>query len=164
MITYGYDWCRQRKLPSMPSHEGKVSTTLTIPKTTYTEIYDLRVWMVGGVWVRKWRYGGRDHLWMFLFLSSLLFPSSLHIGSRPSTNGAGTGFYHLWSQSSGGGFSPCAGFAERSPWVVAIGSGTYDFVRVRMRHECLILPSLFFPFLLYDLCSPGGLRLKRGIM
>jgi hypothetical protein len=47
---------------------------------------------------------------------------------------------------------------------VPIGSGTYDFVRVRTRHECLILPSVFFPFLLYGLCSPGGLRLKRGTM
>jgi len=47
----------------------------------------------------------------FLFLSSLL----IFFGSRPSTNGVGMGFYHLRSQSSGGGFSPCARSAERSP-------------------------------------------------
>jgi hypothetical protein len=48
------------------------------------------------------------------------------------------------------------------PWVVPIGSGTYDFIPVRTRHECLILPSVFFLFLLYSLCSPGGLHLKEG--
>jgi len=31
--------------------------------------------------------------------------------------------------------------------VVPIGSGTYDFVRVRTRQECIMLPSLSFPFL-----------------
>jgi hypothetical protein len=45
---------------------------------TYAERYELRVWMVGGVWVRKWRYGGRDHFW--LFYVSLLSFSSLDLG------------------------------------------------------------------------------------
>jgi hypothetical protein len=35
----------------------------------------------------------------------------------------------------------------------------YEYVR-SMNVQCF----LFFPFLLYGLCSPGGLRLKRGIM
>jgi len=48
------------------------------------------------------------------FFVSLSF-SSLLIGFRPSTNGVGTGFYHLRSQSSGDGFSQCAGSAEWSP-------------------------------------------------
>jgi len=48
---------------------------------------------------------------IFLFLSSLLH----FFGSRPGTNGVGRGFYHLRSQSSGGGCSPAAGSAERSP-------------------------------------------------
>jgi len=87
------------------------STTLMIPTLTNTEIYGLRVLMVGGVWVRKWRYGGRDHfLDVFLYLSSLLF-----FGSRPGINGVGTGFTTSGSQSMGGGVSPCTGSTERSP-------------------------------------------------
>jgi len=73
----------------MPSHAWKLSTTLTIPTKTYTEIYGLREWMVGGAWVRKSRYGDVITLDVFLFLSSLLF-----FGSRPGTNGVGMGFYH----------------------------------------------------------------------
>jgi len=62
-----------------------------------------------GLEVEIWRT--RSLLDAFLFLSSLL----LFFGSRPTTNGVGTGFYHLRSQSSGGGLSPCAGSAERLP-------------------------------------------------
>ena len=66
------------KLPSMPSHERKLSTTLMIPTMTYAEIYELRVWMVGGVWVRKWRcgdYGSSSDVSFcsFVSFSSLLF-------------------------------------------------------------------------------------------
>jgi len=50
-----------------------------IPTMTYAEIYGLREWMVGGVWVWKWRCGGRDHFWMFSCFS-LLFFSSLDLG------------------------------------------------------------------------------------
>ena len=50
-----------------------------IPTMTYAEIYGLQVWMVGGVWVWNWRYGGRDHFWMFSCFS-LLFFSSLDLG------------------------------------------------------------------------------------
>jgi hypothetical protein len=39
--------------------------------------------------------------------------------------------------------------------------GSYDCVR---RMIVSFLVSLSFPFLLYGLCSPGGLHLKRGIM
>jgi len=55
------------------------STTLMIPTMTYAEIYGLRVWVVGGVWVWKWRYGGRDDFWM-VSCFSLLFFSSLDLG------------------------------------------------------------------------------------
>jgi len=44
---------------------------------------------------------------------------------------------------------------------VPISSGTFEFVRVRTRHDCL---KLSFPFLLYGLCSLGDLHQKRGIM
>jgi hypothetical protein len=72
MTTEGYDRCSQRKLPSMPRHEGKLSTALMIPTMTNAEIYELQLWMVGGVWVWKWRCGG-------LFLCLLLFASVLFI-------------------------------------------------------------------------------------
>jgi len=49
----GYDRCRQWKLPLIPSHEQKLSTTLTIATITYAEIDKLQVWMVIGAWVRK---------------------------------------------------------------------------------------------------------------
>ena len=62
-----------------------------------------------GLEVEMWRTGSL--LDVVLVLSALL----LFFGSRLSTNGVGMGFYHLWSQSSGGGFSPRAGSAERSP-------------------------------------------------
>jgi len=62
-----------------------------------------------GLEVEIWRTGSL--LDVFLFLSSLI----LFFGSRPSTNGVGTGFNHLRSQSSGGGFSPFAESAEMSP-------------------------------------------------
>jgi hypothetical protein len=66
-------------LPSMPSDERKLPNTVTIPTLTYAEIYELQVWIVGGVWVWKWSYGGRDHFWMFSCFS-LLFFSSLDLG------------------------------------------------------------------------------------
>ena len=46
---------------------------------TYAEISELWVWMVGAVWVWKWRYGGRDHFWMLSCFSLLSF-SSLDLG------------------------------------------------------------------------------------
>jgi len=48
------------------------STTLTIPMKTYTEIRAMGM-MVFGAWVRKLRYGGRDHFWMFSCFSALHF-------------------------------------------------------------------------------------------
>ena len=72
MITEGYERCRQRKLPSIPSHKRKLSITLMILITTYAEIYELRVWMVGGIWVRKSRYGDGITLDVSCFFSSLL--------------------------------------------------------------------------------------------
>jgi hypothetical protein len=59
---------------------SRCSTTLTIPTMTCAEIYELQVWMVSGVWVRKWRYGGCDHFW--LFLVSLFSPSLLWISAQ----------------------------------------------------------------------------------
>jgi len=89
MTTEGYDRSRQRMLPSMPSHERMLSTTLRIQTMTYAEIYELRVWMVGGVRVRKWwcrGYGSCSDVsfCFFVSFSSLLFSSrcipSLNLG------------------------------------------------------------------------------------
>jgi hypothetical protein len=86
----------------------------------------------------------------FLFLSSLL----LFFGSRPGTNGVGTGFYHLRSQSSGGGFSPWAGSTERSPLSCAdrlrdLWVRTIAYVG-SLFHSLFLFPS----FLLYWLWQP----------
>jgi hypothetical protein len=85
----------------MACHERKLSATLMIPTTTYAEIYELWVWMVGEY---EFGSGGAEDMeavQMFPFVPlfpSLLFSSllsSLLIGFRPGTNGVGTGFYHL---------------------------------------------------------------------
>jgi hypothetical protein len=49
-----------------------------ISTMTYAEIYELHVLMLGGVWVRKSRYG--DMITLDVFVSSLLFFSSLDLG------------------------------------------------------------------------------------
>ena len=65
----------------------------------------------------RWSMGSEVEIWrtgslldVFLLLSSLL----LFLGSRPGTNGVGTGFTTSGSQSMGDGVSPCAGSAEMS--------------------------------------------------
>jgi len=124
MITEGYERCRQRKLPSMPSneqklpsmlsHERQLSATLMIPTTTYAKIYELRVWMVGGLSVRKWRCGGYGSSSAVSFVP--LFPSLLcclfllWISARYKWRRHG-----FLPPTTGGGVSPCAGSAERSP-------------------------------------------------
>jgi hypothetical protein len=49
--------------------------------------------------------------------SSLLFSSLVldFVASRPSTNGVNMGFTTSGDKSSGGGVSPCAGYAQRLP-------------------------------------------------
>jgi len=93
----------------------------------------------------------------FLFLSSLL----IFIGSRPSTNGVGTGFYHLRSQSSGGGFSLCARSAERSP--LSCTDRLWDVWVPTIAYVGWLCHSLFpFPsFLLYWLWQPRRSALKE---
>jgi len=50
-----------------------------LPTLTYAEIYELREWMVGGLWVWKWRFGGQGNFWKFSCFSLLVF-SSLELG------------------------------------------------------------------------------------
>jgi len=105
--------------------------------------------------------------WAFLSsVSSLLF-SILHyfIGSRPGTNGVGTGFYHLWIAAKWRWSFPVRRIRRK---VTLSGTDRlWDlWVRTRTYAAGLFNTSFpfIFPFLLYGLCSPGGLRLKRGIM
>ena len=161
-FTDGYDRLQQRKLPSIPSHEWKLYHP-----------YEFRPWPTsrytgyGNGWSEEYGFSSEVEKWgigslldVFLFLSSLL----LLFRSRPGTNGIGMDFYHLRSQSSGGGVSPCVGSSERSPlgctdrlpdlWVCPIAYVGWLF------HSC-------FPFLLFSYTgfgSPGGLGLKRGIL
>ena len=82
----------------MPSHEWKLSTTPMILTMTHAEMYEPRVYMVGGVSVRKWLCGGQGcsldiSFGCFVSFSSLLL--YLFFGSRPGINGVGTGCYHF---------------------------------------------------------------------
>jgi len=100
----------------------------------------------GSIEFRNWGLEERYQLGIpfFCFFSSLLFSILYYfVGSRPCINAVNTGFTTCRFQSMGGGVSPCAGSAERSPWVVAIRNSTFQFVRVCTRHDCLMLS---FPF------------------
>jgi hypothetical protein len=80
MITEGYERCRQRKLPSMPTRERKLNhsddSDNGLRRETRATGMDGRRSMGSA---RKWRYGGRDHFWMFSSFS-LLFFCSLDLG------------------------------------------------------------------------------------
>jgi len=76
---------------------------------------------------------------VFMFLDSLL----LVFGSRPCTNSVSMGFYHLRTQSSGGGFSPCARSTAMTPCAVLISYGTYWFVQLCTWNGCLIVSFQF---------------------
>jgi len=116
----------QRKLPSMPSHERKHHPTLLIPTTTYTEIYKLRVWMVGGVWVRKWRSGGYGSSYdvsfcSFVSFSSLLFSSSLlWISARYKCRRHG-----FLPSANGDAFPRAPDPRKGCHWAIPIGCGPY---------------------------------------
>lgn len=73
----------------------------------------------------------------------------LLIRFRPGSNGVGMGLYHIPSQSSGGGSSPCARHTERSAGTVLIGCRTDGFIRLRPWNGWLIasFPFLSFPTL-----------------
>jgi len=99
-----------------------------------------------------------------LFLPSLLFSCihhpSLLVWISAGINGVCTGFTTSGSQSMGGGVFLCAGSAERSPWAVQIGCGTYWFVRLRTSNDCSITP--FHSLLLYWLLQPRRSAPKEG--
>ena len=78
--TNGYDRCRQRKLPSMPNYELKL---YHLDDSDSDRRRDIQATGMDGRRsmgsVRKWRYGGPDHFWLFSCFSLLLF-SSLDLG------------------------------------------------------------------------------------
>jgi hypothetical protein len=160
MITDGYECCRKRKLPSMPCYKRKLYHPDCSNKDLRRDTSDGHdgYWSISSE-VDIWR---RDHFWMLLFLSSLLlFFSSLDPG--PVQMASAWAFTTL-------GFSQVEVDVARPPnppngyRMGPVGTGTYNVLRVRTGHECLILRSVFVPFLLYGLCIPRGLRLETGIM
>jgi hypothetical protein len=142
MITEGYQRCRQRRLPSMPTHERKLCTSLTIPTLTYAKIYELQVWMVGGVWVRKciWRTVLLFDVSCSLFSASLLWIAAQYKWRRHRF------LQPLDPSQEEGEFSLCAGSAERSHLAVLTGYGSYGFGRLRTCNGGLIPSFLFHSF------------------
>ena len=157
-LTYTID--DHGRLQPMPAAEAPIHAKSwaealppwRIPTMTDAKIDGLQEWMVGGVWVQFRSGDMQDGITFqcFVFLSSLC----LSFGSRPSTNCVGMGFYHLQSQSNGGGFSPCAGSTKRSPlcctdqlWDLSVHTVTYVGW---LFHSLFPFPS----FLLYWLWQP----------
>ena len=98
----------ERKPPSMPPSRDETNamigdfTEITVSNSDndlhLVQATSARL-MVGCRTFRKWRYGGRCYFGCSFFLFSLLSSLLLYFfGSRPSTNGVGTGFYHLRRQ------------------------------------------------------------------
>jgi len=192
MITDGNERCRQRKLPSMPSHERKLYHPDDSDQEPRRDInHECGTgWHIGcrmslGVEIRRnwdprlgsggngaieFRNSGREEKWsiersflLFLLFSSLLHTSLLHWISA-WYKWRRHGFLPPPDRSQGEVEFPRVPDPPKGYRTVPIGSWTFEFVRVRTQHDCLMLFFLSFPSLLYGLCSPGGLRLKRGIM
>jgi len=104
------------------------SSTLMIPTMTYAEIYGLRVWMVGDVWVWKWRYGGQDDFWM-VSCFSLLFFSSLNL--RPVQMASACDCNTVGVSQVEVDFPRGPDLPKGCQWGVPISRGTYRFVRFR---------------------------------
>ena len=115
---------------------------------------------IGSVW--KWRYGGRDHFWMFSCFSLLFFSSLDHGPVQMASAWVFTTFRVSQVEVE----FPCApdppkGHPERY-WSVVGLRGSYDCV---CETVVWLLPSIFYlSYSCTGLCSPGGLRLIRGIM
>jgi len=111
-------------------------------------------------WVRKWRYRGQDHFWMFSCLS-LLF-SSVVLG--PAQMASAWVFTTFWVSQVEVEFPHAPDVLKGRHWAVPISCGTYGFVQLHTSDDCFIP---YFPFRLFSytgIGSPGGLRWNRGIM
>jgi len=97
-------------------------------------------------------------LWMFLLLlSSVLVTSLLHyfFGSRPSTNGVGTGFYHLRRPVKWRWSFPVRRIRRMATiwyWFIVGLIGSYDCVRWKV---FWLFPFLFFSTLVRDYAAQG---------
>jgi len=78
IITDGYERCRQRKLPLMPSHEQKLNHSDDSDKDLHrdTSYGNDGRWSMGSK-VNIW---GQDHFWIYTYFSPHLFFSSLDLG------------------------------------------------------------------------------------
>jgi len=127
-----------------------------IPTMTNAEIYELREWwsLENGLESRDMETGSL--LDVFLFL--LCFSSLDHGPVQMASAWVSTTSQWRWS-------FPVRRIRRKVAielyWSVVGLMGSYECVR---RIIVSFFVSLSFPFLLYGLCSPGGLRLKRGIM
>jgi len=152
----GYDRCRQRKLPSMPNHERNHYHSDNFTKRP-TSRYELRE-----RWSLEHGLGSRDmetgSLWMFSCFSLLFFSYLDHGPVQMASAWVFTTSQCRWSFPVHRIRRKVTIELYRS--VVGL-MGSYDCVR---RMIVSFFVSLSFPFLLYGLCSPGGLRLKRGIL
>jgi len=140
----GYDWCRQRKLPSMTSHERK----LYQPDDSDDGLRQDMRYGNDGHWcmVQKWRYGWRDHFWMFSCWSRVFF-SSLDLGPVQMA------FAQVSPPTNGGGVTPCGGSPDRLPSAVLIGRGTYCSYEYVRGMFVWLFPS--FPFLVRVAAAQG---------
>jgi len=142
-LTYtfdSYDRCRQWKLPSMPSHEGK----LYDPDNSDNDLRrDIRAtgMMVVGAWVRQSRYA--HGITFGCSLVSLFSSSVLWITARYKWRRHG-----FLPPANAGGVSPCTGSAERSP--LSCTDRLWD-LWVRMIAYIGWLFHLCFPFLSFSL-------------
>jgi len=100
----------------------------------------------------------------FFYLFSFLFHSSLHDWISTRYKWRHHGFLPPLDRSQVEVEFPSAPDPPKGYRTVPICSGTSEFVWVRMWHDCIMLSFHSFPFLLYSVCSPAGLRLKRWIL
>jgi hypothetical protein len=161
MITEGYIRCRQRKLPSRPSHERKLYHPDDSDNDLRRDVQATGMMVVGtSVW--KSRYG--DGITIGCFLVSLFSSSLLWISARYKSRRHR--FYHLRISVNGRWSFPVHRIHRkvtlrgtdrlRDLWIRTIAY-------VERLFDCF-LSILFLSYYCTKLCSPGGLHLKSGIM
>ena len=95
-----------------------------------------------------------------LFPSLLFYSLHLFFGSRPGTNGIGTGCYRLPMEVE---FPRAPDQPKGHHWAIPIGCGTYGFVRLHTLNGCLITPfhsisfiSLVLALAAQEVCAKRG--------
>ena len=99
-----------------------------------------------------------EAVWTFHCTCFFISCSSLLIRFRPGIMTSA----RVLPPTNGGGVSPCAESAQRSPLTVPIGSGTYGFVRLRTWDDCFIPCFLSFVSLIYWLRQPRRSAPREG--